>query len=234
MKSEFCSFSKCQKFQFLEDFLCASSTALFLSILHLYPDYWFISLFALIPILWQLSKANLPQSIILGILLGSCYAFVIFSGSLFVSPWNYLINLFSLCLIFSLFCIAVSIVKKYTGFNPVFTAALWLALEHTLTHDPVLGNILTLPESDSGFLLRFGSLFGILMVSFLIALINSLILIVIKQVAQALGTRAPFPIKADRKSYLPFKQIIIKRHWYYFPGPRAPPESNIFICLQTV
>ena len=234
MRSQSCSFGNYWNLQFVECFLCAGTSALFLSVLHLYPAYWFISLFALIPILWQLSKANLPQSIILGILLGVCYAFVIFSGSLFISPWNYLFNLFNLCLIFSLFCIAVSIVKKYTGFNPVFTAALWLALEYTLTHDPVLGNILTLPETDSGFLTRFGSLFGVLMVSFLIVLINSLILIVIKQVADALGTGVSFLIKADKKSNLPFKQTIIERHWCYFPEPRAPPKSNIFICLQTM
>ena len=233
MRQQFFSFWNYWNLQLVEDFICAGSSALFLSILHLYPAYWFISLFALIPLLWRLSKANLPQSIILGILLGNCYVFVIFSGSLFVSPWNYLFNLFNLCLIFSFFCIAVSIVKKYTGFNPVFTAALWLAIEYTLTHDPVLGNILTLPETNTGFLIRIGSLCGILMISFAVVLINSLILIVLNHLVHALGTHTSSLVKANKEFYLYLGQTI-EKHWFYFPGPRAPPESNIFICLQTV
>jgi apolipoprotein N-acyltransferase len=213
--------------QLVEDFFGAGTSALILSVANLYPNYWFLSFFALLPFLWRLTRANLFRSIDLGIILGGSYAFVVFTGELLVSPWVFLFNLFGLCLIFSLFCVAVSVVKKYAGFNPVFIAVLWLGIEYTLTHDPVLGNILTLPDTGSGFLIRFSSLFGILMVSFAVVLINSLLLILFKRLAQALCSRTTFATKKDQGFYSTFKQPTLKRHPYYFPTPRAPPFPTI-------
>jgi hypothetical protein len=65
-----------------------------------------------------------------------------------------------------------------------------------------------------------------LMVSFAVVLINSLILIFLKRVAQALSSPTTFPAKEDKRIYLPFKEIILQRRWYYFPDLRAPPCLN--------
>lgn len=100
---------------------------------------------------------------------------------------------------------------------------MWLPLEHALSHYAHLGSIFTFSETDSTLLIRFGSLFGMLMVSFVVVLINSLILIVLKRVIQALRSHATFPAKDDKRPYPPFKEIILERRWYYFPDVRDPP-----------
>ena len=58
----------------LNHFLFAGGSALILSIAHIYPEYWFVSLFALVPFLWRVTRANLPDSILLGIILAAVAA----------------------------------------------------------------------------------------------------------------------------------------------------------------
>jgi len=210
--------------QFLEDFLYAGSSALILSLIHTHPEYWFISFFALIPFLWRLTRTNLGRSVVLGIILSSCYAFVAFIDEVSVSPWTFLVKLFLLGLVFSVFGIAANRIKRYGGFNAViFIAFFWLPLEYALSHYVHLGGIFTFSEIDSALLIRFSSLFGMLVVSFVVVLVNSLILIVLKRVVQGLRSRATFPAKEDKKPYASFKEIILQRRWYYFPDLRAPP-----------
>jgi apolipoprotein N-acyltransferase len=213
--------------QFLEDFLGAGSSAFILSVAHIYPVYWFVSLFALLPFFWRLFRANLYRSVVLGIILAGCYAFVAFFVEALVSPWTFLLKFLILCLVFSAFGIAINRTKRYLGFNAFLIPFLWLPLEYILTHYAHLGSIFTFSETDSTLLIRIGSLFGILMISFVIVLINSLILILLKRVSQALSSRAKSPAKGDKRIYLPFKEIILQKRWYYFPDPRAPPPPSI-------
>jgi len=212
--------------QFLEDFLGAGTSALILSWAHIYPAYWFVALFALLPFFWRLTRANLYRSVILGTILAGCYAFVAFTGEILLSFPTFLFRLFLLSLIFSAFGIAVNRTKRYIGFNAALIAVLWLPLEHILTHYAHLGSIFAFPETDSALLLRIGSLFGILMVSFVVVFVNSLILLFLKHVVQALSSRKVFPAKDHKRLYLPFKEIILEKRWYYFPDPRAPPVTN--------
>lgn len=207
----------------LEHFLCAGTSALLLSIAHIYPEYWFISLFALVPFLWRLNKVNLVGSVILGIMLAGCYAFVAYTAEILVAPSAFLFNLFCLSLIFSIFGIAVNRLKRFIGFNPVFIAALWLPLEYILAHHTGLGNIFTFSNSGSGFVVRFASLFGFLMLSFGIVLINSLILMFIEHVGQKGFSKSKFKFAKEIKIYLDFEGVIPVKRWYYIPNPRAPP-----------
>jgi len=212
--------------QFLEDFLGAGTSALILSWAHIYPAYWFVALFALLPFFWRLTRANLYRSVIIGTILAGCYAFVAFTGEILLSFPTFLFKLFLFSLIFSAFGIAVNRTKRYIGFNAALIAVLWLPLEYFLTHYAHLGSILAFPETDSALLLRIGSLFGILMVSFVVVFVNSLILLFLKHVVQALSSRKVFPAKDHKRLYLPFKEIILEKRWYYFPDPRAPPVTN--------
>ena len=219
--------TKDQTIKFVEDFFYAGSSALLLSIIHLYPAYWFISVFALLPFLWRLTRANLSGSLILGIILGACYCFVSSIQEILVSPWAFLHKLFLLSLIFSAFGMAVNRVKRYTGFNPIFVAALWLPLEYAIAHYAHLSSIFTFSETDSTLLIKIACLFGILTVSFVVVLINSLILIALKRAVQAIRSRATFPSKDNERSYLPFKEIVLQRRFYYYPRRRAPPIDAI-------
>jgi len=225
-------FWKDQTLQFTDHFVYAGTSALVLSLAHIHPAYWFLSFFALLPFLWRLNRVNLSGSIIAGIILGGCYASVAFIDQVLVSPWTFLLRLFVLCLIFSAFGAAVNRIKRYIGFHPIFIASLWLPLEYALTHYAHLSSIFTFPEIDSALLIRIGSLFGILMVSFAVVLMNSLILILLKHVVQALRSPATFPLKEDKRIYPLPEQIQLQRHWYRFAQPRAPPSPKVLSILQ--
>ncbi len=214
--------------RFTEDFICAGSSALILSLIHLYPDYWFLSIFALLPFLWRLTSTNLSGSIILGTILGNCYAFVAFTDQILISPWIFLLKLFSLCIIFSAFGVAVNRINRYTGFNPIFIAALWLPFEYALCNYTHLENIFTFSGTDSTFLIRISSLLGILMVSFVIVLINSLILIAIRRAVQAFCSETKFSLEDKKISYPFFKEVILQKLCYYYPMRRTPPKRNGF------
>ena len=134
---------------------------------------------------------------------------------------------FFLSLIFSLFGIAANRIKKYIGFNPIFITALWLPLEYVLNHNAYLGSIFTFSEIESTLLFRIASLFGLLMVSFLVVLINALFLIFSEHFVKALGSHTTFLVKDDKRPYPPFKEIILERSLYYLPNHRAPPQKSV-------
>lgn len=204
-------------------FICAGISALILSIAHIHPEYWFLSLFALVPLLWQLNRTTLAGSILLGVILACCYAFVTFIGEALAAPGDFLLNLLLLSLVFSIFGIAVNGVRKYIGFSPVFIATLWVPLEYFLIKYPGMGGILTFPTADSSELIRFASLFGILMISFFIILVNSIILMLIEYVSRIRFSIEVLRFPNARKSFPIFESIRSTKRWEHLPNLRAPP-----------
>lgn len=207
----------------IESFLYAGSSALLISVAHLYPEFWFVSLFALIPFLWRAIRVSLFESVILGGLLAASYCFVSFRPESWATPGTFLFTVVGLIALFALYGTIVNRIKKHLGFNIIFIAALWLPLEYALSHYAGLENLFAISADENTLPLRIGSLFGMLMISFIIVLINSLILVILRQVAQALLSRGTLPIPDDKRPYPPFKEIILERCWYYFPDVRAPP-----------
>lgn len=204
-------------------FICAGTSALILSIAHIYPEFWFISLFALVPLLWRLKRTTIAGSIALGVILAGCYAFVTSIGEALISPGGFILKLIYLCLVFSIFSICVNLARKYIGFNPIFIAALWLPLEYILTHYIGLEHIFTFSLADSSITIRFTSLFGCLIVSSGIVLINSLILVLIEHISHEAASKTGFKFAEEKKHYLVFEEIVPIKRWYYFIDPRAPP-----------
>lgn len=207
----------------LVHFICAGTSALILSIAHLHPECWFVSLFALVPFLWRLNNASLPGSILLGVMLAACYAFVAFIGEILISPGEFFLKLLFLSLVFSIFGLCVNLAKKYIGFNPIFIAALWLPVEYILAHYIGLRDIFTFALADSGITVRFASLFGCLMVSFAIVLINSLILILIELVSNRDYSFRKKSFARRMIFYCHYENSIQQKIWYYTINPRAPP-----------
>ena len=207
----------------LAHFICAGTSALILSIAHVHPEYWFMSLFALVPLLWQLKRTTLAGSILLGVILACCYAFVAFIGEALAAPGDFILNLLLLSLVFSIFGIAVNGVRKYIGFSPVFVAAIWVPLEYFLIRYPGMGGVLSFPTADSSELIRFASLFGLLMISFFIVLVNSVILMLIEYVSRIRFSIARLRFPNTVKSFPLFESIKSTKRWDYLPNLRAPP-----------
>jgi apolipoprotein N-acyltransferase len=209
--------------RYLALFLSAGSSALLLSIAHLRPELWFLSLFALVPLLWRLNRTSLAGSILLGVILACCYAFVTFISEALIAPGSFLLNLLLLSLVFSIFGMAVYVVRKYIGFSPIFIAAIWVPLEYILIRYPGMGGVLISQTADSSGLLRFASLFGILMISFFIMLVNSILLVLIEYVNQIRFSIARLRFPNARKSFPLFESITSTKRWEYLPNLRAPP-----------
>jgi apolipoprotein N-acyltransferase len=208
-------------------FICAGTSALILSIAHVHPEYWFLSLFALVPLLWRLNRTTLAGSILLGVILACLYAFVTFIGEAAVAPGSFLLNLLLLSLVFSTFGIVVNGVRKYIGFSPIFVAATWVPLEYFLIKYPGMGGILTFPTADSSELIRFASLFGILMISFFIMLVNSIILMLIEYASRIRFSNVRLRFPNTIKSFPLFESIRSTKRWEYFPNLRAPPVRTV-------
>jgi len=209
--------------RFMLYFLCAGSSALLLSIAHQYPVVWFISMFALVPFLWRVINGNISGSIILSVIFASCYMLIAYPDEIVISPSAFLIKFIFLNFIFSVFGISVNRISRHFGFNPVFIAALWLPLEYILIHYAGFETIFTFTGSGSGFVLRLASLFGFLIVSFCIILINSIILMFLEHVYFKGFSSGKFRFSKERFFYLRSENNFPLRNWNYTLNPRAPP-----------
>ena len=209
--------------RFLNHFLCAGSSALLLSIAHIYPSCWYFSFIALVPFLWRCRKANLSGAIVVGMILACCFSFVSFTGELLSSPYLFFHKLILLNLIFSIFSLTVILAIRYLSFNPIFIAAFWLPLEYFLGYYAGFGNILTFAEIKSSFVIRFSSMFSCLMISFIIVLIKSIILMFIEHIYCKGNSDSKFRFSKEKLSCLCSENILPLKNWYYILNPRAPP-----------
>ncbi len=211
----------------IESFLCAGSSALLISAAQLYPEVWFLSIVALVPFLWRVIRASRAESLLLGVILATCYALVARANELWIAPGPFLLKLLALNLVFCIYALAVNRLRKTIGFHVIFVAALWLPLEYLLDSVVGIGSIFSLAAGDSSFVIRIGSLFGMLMISFVVVIVNSLILILLKELARALLTGRALVFTTPRRTYPPFKHITFQRRSYYFPDRRAPPPVHV-------
>jgi apolipoprotein N-acyltransferase len=206
-----------------ENFLYSGLSALILSLTQFYPELRVLAIIALAPFLIRIIKVNHINSIYCGIILSFCLAMVLAWGELFRDPIGLVIKFGLLGVVFSAFAVAVKTIKKHFGFNPVFVAALWLPLEYVLKHLAGLNFAFIAAESGNNILIGLSSLFGLLFVSFIILLINSLIVALIEYVAS--NDIDLWPAKPGNKAcrykinQLPF----ISSQWYYPYIPRSPP-----------
>jgi apolipoprotein N-acyltransferase len=206
-----------------EHFLCAGASALLISIPHFYPQLWILSFCALIPFLWRVVQIRFSESLLLGAMLAACYCFVVFPLVSWMSPDNIILKLSGFCLLFALFAGAVNRIARHIGMNAVFIAILWLPLEHFLNSTVKIGNILALPESETGMVFRIGTLFGMLVVSFLVVLVNLLLFILLKQTIEALKEESELNLATSRESFIIAAINLPHSRSFTFPLSRSPP-----------
>lgn len=161
---------------------------------------------------------------VLGGLLALSYAFVAFRPESRASPGTLILTVVGLVVLFALYGAAVNKIKNRIGFNAIFIAALWLPLEYALSHYTHLGYLFAPTADEPGLMLRIGSLFGMLTVSFVVVLINSLLLLTLRQIVRVLLSCDPHSIPAKKRTSPPFKEINFERRWYCYPDVRAPPQ----------
>ena len=207
----------------IEGFSFAGSSALLLSVAHLYPKFWYLSLLALIPFLWRTVRATLFESVVIGSLLATSYCLVAVPITAWVDPADFFRKLCILNALFVLYAVTVNRLARLIGFNAVLTALLWLPIEYALSNYADLGIIFAFSETDSTILIRIGSLFGVLMVSFAVVLINSLVYLSIRRIAQTTTSRSDVCVDGSESRGFTSEILIFERHYSYDADARAPP-----------
>jgi len=204
-------------------FIFSGSSALILSFAHIYSEYWFVYLFALVPFLWRVSRTDLNGAIISGLFLAACYTFVVYIGEVFLYMEVFILRFFFLCTAFIAFAIAVNLLKKKRIFNPVFIAVLWLPFEYIHSHYIGAGGILNLQDSGSGMVWRIMSLYGFLMVTFVIVAVNSLILLMIESFCKLSLPGFIFLFQFRKSLFFENDNTVFIKHRNFLPDLRGPP-----------
>ena len=209
-----------------ESFIFAGTSALLLLIARLLPYYWYFSLFALVPFLYRIIKTTPTESLRLGILLGISYFAVSVTDSLSVSPISSLLKLFLGTGLFAIFGWTVGWARKYWGFNPSIVTILWAGLEISLTKLGFANGILGKTRFSDPFLDGLVGLFGFLIVSAIIVLLDSLLVLAIIKTLEAIRHKKNTVGEVTRKWLLFFTDKESSEKVYLLPEGRAPP-----ICI---
>ncbi len=156
-----------------ERFLWAGSSALLLAIASVNPKAWLLMMMALVPFFWRVTRDHVRGALFQGILLATSYSLVVRSADLWSAPETFLSLFFCLNLVFAAYAVSINWLYPRIGFNVVFVAASWLALEYALRRFANLEVFTVRFAEDPSLAFRAATRLGELMVSFIIVLINS-------------------------------------------------------------
>jgi apolipoprotein N-acyltransferase len=207
----------------IRDFVFSGSSALLLSIAHLFPGYWYFSLFALIPFLYRIIQASPRESLRLGFLFGLSFFGVGAINSLEISTLASLFKLLSGTALFAIFGWTVGYSRQRWGFNPSLVAVLWAGLELGLVKIGFTGGLLGETGFSHPFLNSLVGLFGLLAASAVIVLLNSLLAITITKVIEAVRNTVNLALEEVRIWNFLFVFDFPTEKIYMVPEGRAPP-----------
>jgi hypothetical protein len=206
-----------------ESFLFAGSSALLLLIANLLPCYWYFSLFALVPFLYRIIKATPTESLRLGILFGVSFFTVSLTDSFSIFPVSSILKLLLGTWLFGVFGWSVGWARKRWGFYPSFVALLWIGLESGLMKLGFDGGIMGEIKFSNPVFHEMVGLFGFLIVSAIIVLLNSLLIAVITKTLGAIRLRADTVNEVEMRFQFPSIYHFTVKRIYTVPEDRAPP-----------
>jgi hypothetical protein len=202
----------------------AGCSAALLALAHHQPELWFISLVALVPFLWRLcSMASQGGAVSIGMMLATLFAFGTHLDDLIIDPRKFLIAILAANVAFAVFAFGVYRAKKSVGLDPLAIALMWFPTEYMLISYTGMGNIFSIPAAGSGIIISFCSLFGFLLGSLVVVLINLLFMMLVKYVRKLLQPTARLFKKRRRESIPFYGEVVPRKCRYCFPGVRAPP-----------
>jgi hypothetical protein len=122
---------------------------------------------------------------------------------------------------------------RYAGINAVVIALLWVPLEYGLTRLSNLNNIFLFPETNSVPLLKISSLFGVLMVSFVVVFVNSSLVVIFSDASER-GRRSgtAHGVNGEAGLFAAPRERSINGLLFNNLGPRAPPRRDQDILLS--
>ena len=207
-----------------ESFVFAGASALLLLLTNLFPKLWYFSFFALTPLLYRLIKATPGESLRLGFLFGLSYFSVSTVDSLILSPVPAVIKLLCGTTLFSLFGWGLGSARKRWGFNPSLVALFWVGLEMGLLKLGFIGGLLGGQDFSHPFIGGLIALFGILAAAAIIALLNSLLVLIVVEILKTSSPRGRMAREAQRIWEFFLTPGVSTQKAYLVPEGRGPPS----------
>jgi uncharacterized membrane protein len=214
-----------------ESFIFAGSSALLLLVVNSFPEYWYVSFFALTPFLYRIMKATCGErsrtapgeSLRLGFLLGLCFFGVSMIDSPLGCPLPSLLKLLWGTGLFALFGWAVGWARHRWGFNPAIVALLWVGLQVGLVKLGLVGELLGEAKLSHPYFGGLFGLFGFLTVSAIIVLLNSLLVLLILKTLSLKIPRGTTIQEDERRTDLFSAPWFLAQKVYLVPEGRGPP-----------
>ncbi|MCJ7457534.1 MAG: hypothetical protein MUP17_00905, partial [candidate division Zixibacteria bacterium] len=126
-------------------------------------------------------------------------------------------------LLFALWGWGVGIAKQFFGFNPVIVSGLWVFFELALIKLGYTSGLLTHSTPTTPFILRLVTLFGFGIISFIVVLLNSLLIKAIEYVAKAFKAQtSEFSISELSWDFVK-KCHLFSQRFFLIPQLRGPP-----------
>ncbi len=208
----------------MESFVFAGTSALLLLLARFYPTYWFLSFIALTPFLARIYRADLKESLRLGFLFG--VTFFLFS-ELAVPPVSLSASLTDILIgtaVFAGFGGLVGWTRQKLGFNAVIVAVLWVLFEAGLIELGLVTSLLSGADFSGGFIHALVVVFGFLLISFLIVLLNAIVVSLIDRALAKARARRLLPSECGESWDLVFTSGPFADKFFLLPEGRGPPS----------
>jgi hypothetical protein len=160
-------------------------------------------------------------------MMGTCFALVTNAAQFAAAPGVFFLKLISLNLVFALFAFAITRVRRSLGFDPIFIALLWFPTEYVLILCTDLHDLFALADTGSGLVISFCSLFGVVLGSLVVVLVNALILALVRKVEVKLCSTNRLVIEWNRRARIELKELVYETRSYCLPTVRAPPAMTL-------
>jgi len=211
-----------------ESFLYAASTAVILLIISLFPDCRYLAFIALVPLLYRIFHADINEATRLGIILGLCYLSVLLSDSILIfKTISVLIFLIGVGL-FVPFSRSAVRTKNRLGFNPIIIALLWAGFELILLELGLTDGFFNKIYQSSSIFAAITIVCGLLGVSLIVVIINTVLLITLEKTLSLVKTRVLAKRKCVR-SWILFKCV---RSWILFTEPGIFTNKNYLMTSK--
>jgi hypothetical protein len=206
-----------------EDYIFAGSSAFLLLVANLFPDYWFVSFFALMPFVYRILEATLSESLRLGFLFGLLFFGGLVVDSLMISPLLSVFRLLCGTVLFTLFAWTLGWSRERWGFNPFILVLLWVGLGMGLVRFGFVGELLGEAGFSHPFFGGLVVLFNSLAISAIIVLFNSLLVLAVVNTLQVTRPKGRTVQEEGRILELFSISELFPQRVHLVPESRAPP-----------
>jgi apolipoprotein N-acyltransferase len=126
--------------------------------------------------------------------------------------------------------IATGWIRCRLGFNPVFIAVLWAAAEYALMRLGLMQSLFGRIETSLPIFNALSTIFGLVVVSFLIVVANSILLLAIEKAVSAAFPNGKFTLYKCLKIWDFHLEWQLPANQYYFvPEVRGPPSVSLLL-----